>query len=215
MDIAFNTSLLVVLLDPRDLWHNQAIALETALQSSGFQAVYFDCVLAETVSVATRRLCEKKRFPEIDALLDRIVANFPPETITWIGAGMPALSGGAARSADPVPIGLPGKPISTCRRQKTARHSARREGPGPVFMISGSSQSQRSDLRAGCQVLSAGILAQGTLGGTPPVTWPSRARASRKRPHGLLELRLTCQTRSVVLSFPQTLRSQLPTSSQR
>jgi len=91
MDIAFDTSLLVALLDPQDLWHEQAVALETAFQSSGFRAVYFDCVIAETVSIATRRLREKKRFAEIDSLLDRIIANFPPETITWIGADMPAL----------------------------------------------------------------------------------------------------------------------------
>jgi predicted nucleic acid-binding protein len=91
MDIAFDTSLLVGLLDPQDLWHDQAVGLETALQSAGFQAVYFDCVIAETVSIATRRLREEKRFAEIGALLDRIIANFPPETITWIGADVPAL----------------------------------------------------------------------------------------------------------------------------
>jgi predicted nucleic acid-binding protein len=91
MDIAFDTSLLVGLLDPQDLWHDQAVALETALQSAGLQAVYFDCVIAETASIATRRLREKKRFAEIDSLLDQIIANFPPETITWIGADVPAL----------------------------------------------------------------------------------------------------------------------------
>jgi predicted nucleic acid-binding protein len=91
MDIAFDTSLLVGLLDPQDLWHVQAVALETALQTAGFQAVYFDCVIAETVSIATRRLREKKRVAEIDSLLDQIIANFPPETITWIGADVPAL----------------------------------------------------------------------------------------------------------------------------
>ena len=91
MDIAFDTSLLVGLLDPQDLWHARAVALETALRSSGFQAVYFDCVIAETVSIATRRLREKKRFAEIDTLLDQIIANFPPDAITWIGADVPAL----------------------------------------------------------------------------------------------------------------------------
>jgi predicted nucleic acid-binding protein len=91
MDIAFDTSLLVGLLDPQDLWHDQAVALEIALQSPGFQAVYFDCVIAETVSVATRRLRETKRFAEIGVVLDRIIASFPPGTITWIGADVPAL----------------------------------------------------------------------------------------------------------------------------
>jgi len=91
MEVAFDTSLLVGLLDPQDLWHVQAVALETALQSAGFQVVYFDCVIAETVSIATRRLREKKRIAEIDSLLDRIITSFPPETITWIGADVPAL----------------------------------------------------------------------------------------------------------------------------
>jgi predicted nucleic acid-binding protein len=91
MEVAFDTSLLVGLLDPQDVWHVQAVALEAALQSAGYQAVYFDCVVAESVSVATRRLRGKKRIAEIDSLLDRIITNFPPETITWIGADIPAL----------------------------------------------------------------------------------------------------------------------------
>ena len=91
MNVAFDTSFLVGLLDPQDLWHVQAVALDIALQSAGFQAVYFDCVIAETVSVATRRLHEKQRVAEIGSLLDRIITSFPSETITWIGADMPTL----------------------------------------------------------------------------------------------------------------------------
>lgn len=91
MDVAFDTSLLVGLLDPQDLWHTQAVALQAALQSAGFKAVYFDCVIAEMVSIATRRLREKKRVAEIEPLLYRIADSFPSETITWLSADVPAL----------------------------------------------------------------------------------------------------------------------------
>ncbi len=65
MDIAIDTSVLVGLLDPQDLWHAQAVALHAALKSAGFTGVYFDCAIAETISTATRRLGEKKRINEI------------------------------------------------------------------------------------------------------------------------------------------------------
>jgi predicted nucleic acid-binding protein len=83
MNIAFDTSVLIGLLDPYDLWHAQAVALRAALQSGGYVGVYFDCVLAETISTATRRLRERKRIFEIDAFLDRTAASFPPDSLTW------------------------------------------------------------------------------------------------------------------------------------
>jgi predicted nucleic acid-binding protein len=91
MDIAFDTSVLVGLLDPQDLWHSQAVALHTALQSSDFTGIYFDCAIAETISTATRRLREKKRIDEIDPLLDRILTSFPLDSLTWINFDIPAL----------------------------------------------------------------------------------------------------------------------------
>ncbi|MGD8623209.1 MAG: type II toxin-antitoxin system VapC family toxin [Anaerolineae bacterium] len=84
MDIAFDTSVLIGLLDPQDLWHPQAVALYDALRSAGFTGVYFDCAIAETISTATRRLREKKRADEIAPLLGRLNASFPPESLTWI-----------------------------------------------------------------------------------------------------------------------------------
>lgn len=91
MDIAFDTSVLVGLLDPQDVWHSQAVSLHAALQSAGFTGIYFDCVVAETVSIATRRLRERKRTGEIDPLLDQIITNFPPDSLTWISFDIPAL----------------------------------------------------------------------------------------------------------------------------
>jgi len=91
MNIAFDTSVLIGLLDPHDLWHSQAVALRSALQSAGFIGIYFDCVLAETISTATRRLRERKRIAEIDPLLDRTITNFPPDSLTWISFDTPIL----------------------------------------------------------------------------------------------------------------------------
>jgi len=91
MDIAIDTSVLVGLLDPKDVWHSQALALLAALQSAGFTGIYFDCVVAETISTATRRLREKKRIAETDALLDQIITNFPTDSLTWVAFDMPDL----------------------------------------------------------------------------------------------------------------------------
>lgn len=91
MDVAIDTSVLVGLLDPHDVWHSQAVALHAALQAAGFTGIYFDCVVAETVSTATRRLREKKRTAEIDPLLDQIITHFPPDSLTWISFDIPAL----------------------------------------------------------------------------------------------------------------------------
>ena len=91
MDIAFDTSVLIGLLDSQDVWHSQAVALHAALRSAGFTGIYFDCAIEETISTATRRLGEKKRTDEIDPLLDRIVTNFPLESLTWINFDVPGL----------------------------------------------------------------------------------------------------------------------------
>ena len=91
MNVAFDTSVLLGLLDPQDLWHSQSVTLHSSLQTANHSGIYFDCVIAETVSVATRRLQEKARIAEIDMLLDRIVTNFPQDSLTWISLDIPAL----------------------------------------------------------------------------------------------------------------------------
>jgi predicted nucleic acid-binding protein len=42
------------------------------------------CVVTEALSAAVRRLHEKKRFSEVEALFNRLNIHVPPETITWI-----------------------------------------------------------------------------------------------------------------------------------
>jgi len=89
VQIAVDTSVLVGLLNPLDIWHTQAEALHNALLGSGLIPVYFDCVAAEAVSAATRRLREKGRAAEVQALLDRLDAQVSIEVLTWILPDVP------------------------------------------------------------------------------------------------------------------------------
>ena len=91
MEIVVDSSMLVALLDPRDIWRDQALTLEKALLSAGSTPVYFDCVAAEAISAAARRLREKGRAGEVPALLDRLGVRVPQERLTWILPDVPVL----------------------------------------------------------------------------------------------------------------------------
>ena len=91
MQIAIDTSVLVALLNPRDVWHAQALALQDALLAANITPVYFDCATAEAISAATCRLREKGRVAEVQALLDRLNGQVPFDTLTWILPDVPAL----------------------------------------------------------------------------------------------------------------------------
>lgn len=91
MRVAVDSSVLVGLLNPRDLWRDQALALRDTLLGSGAELLYFDCVAAEAISVATRRLHEKGRLADVGPLLDRLESQVPNETITWILPDVPHL----------------------------------------------------------------------------------------------------------------------------
>jgi predicted nucleic acid-binding protein len=89
MRAAIDSSVLVALLNPRDMWRAQALSLQDALLDAGATPVYFDCVAAEAISAATRRLYEKGRVAEVGALLDRLSAQVPPDMLTWILPDVP------------------------------------------------------------------------------------------------------------------------------
>ncbi len=91
MRITIDTSVLIALLDVRDLWREKAVGLYHALLSADAIPVYFDCVAAEAVSAVTRRLYEKRRIGEVPVLLDRLSAQVPYETLTWILPSVPDL----------------------------------------------------------------------------------------------------------------------------
>jgi predicted nucleic acid-binding protein len=89
MNVVIDSSVLVGLLVPNDLWHSRAMALWDALKNAGHVGLYLDCVIAETVSVATRRLHEKGLTVEVEALMDRLNAQITSEDITWILPSVP------------------------------------------------------------------------------------------------------------------------------
>jgi predicted nucleic acid-binding protein len=82
---------LVGLINPRDLWRGRALALRDALLATGADLLYFDCVVTESISAAARRLHEKGRLAEVEALLDRLNDQVPGDTITWILPDVPHL----------------------------------------------------------------------------------------------------------------------------
>ncbi|MDH7485445.1 MAG: PIN domain-containing protein [Anaerolineae bacterium] len=89
MKVAVDSSVLVGLINPRDLWRDQALALREALLAIGAELLYFDCVAAEAVSAAVRRLHEKGRLPEVESLLHRLNTQVPAGVITWILPDVP------------------------------------------------------------------------------------------------------------------------------
>jgi predicted nucleic acid-binding protein len=92
MEVAIDSSVLVGLLVPNDLWHTQATVLWQAIKSAGHLGVYFDCVAAESISTATRRLHEKGySSADIETLLNRLHTQVPSDTITWIFPDVPNL----------------------------------------------------------------------------------------------------------------------------
>jgi predicted nucleic acid-binding protein len=91
MLIGVDTSVVVGLLDAKDHWHPTATRLQEELTAARLESVYFDCVLAEAISTLTRRLQEKRREGELPALVDRLAATFPEETLTWILPDVPRL----------------------------------------------------------------------------------------------------------------------------
>jgi len=91
MEVVIDSSVLVGLLVPNDHWHSQAVALWEAVKAAGHVGLFLDCVAAEAVSVATRRLYEKGRLADVEPLLDRLNAQVPRETITWIFPDVPHL----------------------------------------------------------------------------------------------------------------------------
>jgi len=91
LKVAVDSSVLVGLINPRDLWRDQALALREALLATGAELLYFDCVAAEALSAAVRRLHEKGRSAEVESLVDRLNAQVPTGVITWILPDVPDL----------------------------------------------------------------------------------------------------------------------------
>ena len=91
VQVLIDTSVLVGLINPRDVWHTPALALHDALRTAGAELLYTDCVVTEAISAAVRRLHEKGRGADVATLLDRAARQAPLETITWLLPDVPRL----------------------------------------------------------------------------------------------------------------------------
>jgi predicted nucleic acid-binding protein len=89
--IILDTSVLLGLFDRQDVWHGPATVLTQALERAKWTLFYFDCVLAEMISILARRLHEKRRDADLGDLLAQIMTRCPPERITWILPDVPLL----------------------------------------------------------------------------------------------------------------------------
>lgn len=89
--IGIDTSVIIGLLDSRDLWHNPALDLLKAITSAKLQPVYFDCILAEAISTISRRLHEKHRTAELSTLLKHLKTEFPSKVVSWTLPEVPRL----------------------------------------------------------------------------------------------------------------------------
>lgn len=92
-EVGIDTSVLIGLLDPKDVWHDAAMALKAALQEQQATIAVFDWVLAEAISTISRRIHEKRRVADLDRILTRILTDYPPEDILWVLPDVPALYG--------------------------------------------------------------------------------------------------------------------------
>jgi predicted nucleic acid-binding protein len=89
--IGIDTSVLIGLLDPKDVWHEPAIALKQALKAHSADVAVFDCVLAEAISTMARRIHEQRRTADLDRLVARLLTDYPTEDILWILPDVPVL----------------------------------------------------------------------------------------------------------------------------
>jgi predicted nucleic acid-binding protein len=89
--IAIDTNILVAMVDSNDKWHQRALALSDALFDSGLQAIYFDCVVNETIGALGRRAEEQRRSEEFGSLLDRLMSLVPQDDVTWTSAAVQRL----------------------------------------------------------------------------------------------------------------------------
>ncbi len=82
--VALDTSILVGLIDSRDIWHPAALALRDALKDAQAQLVHFDCVISEAINVLARRAKERKRSSEFTELLTQVASQAPEDSIIWV-----------------------------------------------------------------------------------------------------------------------------------
>jgi predicted nucleic acid-binding protein len=91
IQIGIDTSVLIGLLDPADIWHPMAMALKEALIAHDASIAVFDCVLAEAVSTMARRIHEQRRVDDLDRLLGHMLSDYPADDVVWVLPDVPLL----------------------------------------------------------------------------------------------------------------------------
>ncbi len=89
--IAIDTSVLVGLLNPRDVWHHRAQILHDAILQANVIPTYFDCAVSEAIGTAIRRLQEKRLSHEMLPIFDFLHTLLPQRKLTWIFPDVPRL----------------------------------------------------------------------------------------------------------------------------
>lgn len=84
IQIGIDTSVLIGLLDVRDVWHGRALTLKQAVIGIGGSVAVFDCVLAEAISTMARRIHEQRRNQDLNLLLDQVLKEYPAQDILWL-----------------------------------------------------------------------------------------------------------------------------------
>ena len=82
--VVLDSNILVALLNPLDHRRNEAVALQMALEEASIQVAYFDCVIAESLSTALRRLEEKRDTIGVRKLFVTFASLIARDQITWV-----------------------------------------------------------------------------------------------------------------------------------
>jgi len=82
--VIVDTSVLVALMDAKDVWHGEATAIASGLVGSAAELIYFDCVMNETVSVLARRLAAAQGEAAFGMALRALRNSVRNENVTWV-----------------------------------------------------------------------------------------------------------------------------------
>lgn len=88
INILLDSSFLVALLDPQDVWHPRANQIDKAL-SQVTNRVFLDIVISESLSVIARRFEEQKRSKSFSAVVKSFHAAVPASKVVWLSLFIP------------------------------------------------------------------------------------------------------------------------------
>jgi predicted nucleic acid-binding protein len=81
--IILDANYIIAILDKRDVFHKNAMAIKERLHQIRPILVFFDCVINEVVSVLVKRLSERRQIYLLSGYLKELNILIPKEKITW------------------------------------------------------------------------------------------------------------------------------------